>query len=661
MALLAAVVVGAVAATTLLIVNRHNVVPRSHVDLDQMLGQPAFIVAKIVAALLLGVAGWLLASRRPDVPLGYLALTGALADALGVVGGEWAVYGRIGEHPVPLVGVGLWLGGWLFAIEPLVLVLVGFYLYFPRGYLPRSPALWFAASAVLLCLFGAIGSVFAPLQTDQRGPFARVSSPLGAVTFGGLDAMLGIGLVLGSAVVAVRWARSQGEERREFRALAVVALIGFALPLLPVSTESARILYQLHTLLLVLVVLASVLRHRLYGIDVALNRTLVFLILSALVAAVYGVLVGGIVLLAGSATLAATPFAAVAAALCLLPARTGVQHLVNRFLYGQRDEPFAVITRIATHLETAADPGTLLEGLLHAVVDALRLPGATLALATPDGVTTSITTATTGDETDEFPLTYRTTELGRLIVTRRPGQRTLTADETALLTQVARQSALAAQSLILLDQLTRSRARVVAAGEDERRRLRRDLHDGIGPLLTAAAARVDACRNLLDRDVPQVQILLNSVRSDLTEGLADLRRLVYTLRPPVLDELGLTEALRQICGRSTVPTVLEIPDALPELPAAVEITVYRIVAEAVTNVVRHARASQCTVQLALTDRVILDINDDGPPNSAWQTGVGLTSMRERTAELGGHWAAGPTGRGGNVHAELPLALFGVST
>jgi signal transduction histidine kinase len=202
---------------------------------------------------------------------------------------------------------------------------------------------------------------------------------------------------------------------------------------------------------------------------------------------------------------------------------------------------------------------------------------------------------------------------------------------------------------------------VVAAAEEERRRLRRDLHDGIGPLLTAAAARVDACRNLLTRDVPQVETLLDSVRCDLTDGLADLRRLVYTLRPPVLDELGLTEALRQICSRSTVPTALTMPDALPELPAAVEITVYRIVAEAVTNVVRHAGASRCTVQLTLTDRVTLDIADDGPPNGAWQTGVGLRSMRERTAELGGHWAAGPTGRGGNVHAELPLALFEVST
>lgn len=293
-ALLAVVVVGTVAATSLLIVNRKNAVPRSNVDLDQMLGQPAFIMAKIAAALLLGVAGWLLASRRPDVPLGCLALIGALADAFGVVGGEWAVYGRVGEHRVPLVGVGLWLGGWLFAIEPLVLV--GFYLYFPRGRLPRPPAIWFAGSAFLLCLLGAVGSFFAPLQTDPHGPFAGVSSPLGSVTFGGLDAVLGIGLVLGSVVVVVRWVRSQGEDRREFRALAVVALIGFALPLLPVSTEYARIVYQLHTLLLVLVVLASVLRHRLYGIDVVLNRTLVFLILSALVAGVYGVLVGGVVL-----------------------------------------------------------------------------------------------------------------------------------------------------------------------------------------------------------------------------------------------------------------------------------------------------------------------------------------------------------------------------
>jgi len=656
---IAATLVSALGAIVLLVLNRNSPVPGSAVDLDQMLAQPGFFVAKIVAAVLFAVAGWLLATRRPDVPLGYLAFVGGLANAVGVLGCEWAVYARVGEHQVPLVAAALWLGSMLFSIEPAVIV--GFYLFFPHGNLPRPPAVWFAGLAFALCVVGAASALLAPLHTDPNGAFSDLTNPLGSVSFSGLDAFLGVGLLLGNGVLVVRWIRSRDEDRRAFRALAVIALIGFILPLLPVNTETARVLYEVHTLLLVLAVLTSVLRHRLYGIDLVLNRTLVYLILSALVASTYALLVGVLVLVAGTANLFFTPVAAVVAAMCLLPAREGVQRMVNRFLYGQRDEPFTVISRIAGHLETSANPGQMLEGLLYAVVDSLRLPAAELALSTPDGIQTTITAGTMGEATDRFPLTYQGARLGELVVTRRPGQRTLPAEEAALLAQVARQSAVAAQSVILLEQLTRSRERVVGAAEEERRKLRRDLHDGLGPLLTAAAARIDACRNLLTRDVPQVESLLDDVRDDLTEGLTDLRRLVYSLRPPALDQLGLVQAVNQICARSGVPTDVDVPVPLPDLPAAVEITAYRIVAEAVTNVVRHAGASRCTVRMAFGDRLVVEICDDGTGTQVWQAGVGLSSMRERTAELGGRWSAGPgVGGGGQVHAELPLTLFGVT-
>ena len=160
---------------------------------------------------------------------------------------------------------------------------------------------WFAAGAAVLCGLGTVASVFAPLRPDPHGPFAGLSNPL-PFQLSGVDSLLGIGLILGNGTVVVRWLRSRDEDRRAYRLLAVVAVIGFALPLLPIDTQTARVLYEFHTVLLLLVVMSAVLGHRLYGVDVALNRTLGYLTLSGLVAGVYGLLVGASVLIAGTAT-----------------------------------------------------------------------------------------------------------------------------------------------------------------------------------------------------------------------------------------------------------------------------------------------------------------------------------------------------------------------
>ncbi len=149
-----------------------------------------------------------------------------------------------------------------------------------------------------------------------------------------------------------------------------------------------------------------------------------------------------------------------------VPGPKRVQRLVNRFLYGRRDEPFAVITRVGGHLETSADPGQLLEGLLHAVVDELRVPAAALVLAGPEGITSTITVGRMGTDADHFPLTYQSASIGELSVTRRPGQHTLPADEARLLAQLARQSAVAAQSVHLVGPVDP----VPGAGRRRRRR-----------------------------------------------------------------------------------------------------------------------------------------------------------------------------------------------
>jgi signal transduction histidine kinase len=213
----------------------------------------------------------------------------------------------------------------------------------------------------------------------------------------------------------------------------------------------------------------------------------------------------------------------------------------------------------------------------------------------------------------------------------------------------------------LTTDLQRSRERLVASREEERRRLRRDLHDGLGAQLAGLNVQAGTLRRLIPRDPAAADELAAELRDELRAAIADIRRLVYDLRPPALDDLGLVAALDRLAGRygsegGRPRVVVEAAEDLPPLPAAVEVAVYRIAQEALTNVVRHARAKECVVRLAVNEDVALGISDDGVGIPGGRTaGVGLSSMRERAAELGGSCVVGSVPEGGTrVLVRLPL-------
>jgi two-component system NarL family sensor kinase len=187
------------------------------------------------------------------------------------------------------------------------------------------------------------------------------------------------------------------------------------------------------------------------------------------------------------------------------------------------------------------------------------------------------------------------------------------------------------------------------------------VHDGLGPALTGVALTADAAANLIDRDVARARELLASLRTDTRDALADVRRLVDDLRPPALDELGLVGALRQRAEQpawradgASLQIRLDAPEPAPALPAALEVAAYRIATEALTNVVRHSKASMAVLRLRWDESLDVEVLDNGPSVGAWQPGVGLQAMRERAAELGGRFEAGPSATGGRVYASLPL-------
>jgi signal transduction histidine kinase len=298
---------------------------------------------------------------------------------------------------------------------------------------------------------------------------------------------------------------------------------------------------------------------------------------------------------------------------------------------------------------------------VETIAQALKLPYAAILLKDDHGYRTTAAYGSPRGEPEALPLVYQREEIGRLELSpRAPGEAFSDADRS-LLEDLARQAEVAVHAVRLTTDLQHSRERLVSTREEERRRLRRDLHDGLGAQLAGLNVQAATLRRLIPHDPAAADEMVVELRNELRSAIADIRRLVYDLRPPALDDLGLAEALRRLAERygsesEQLRVSVQAPRELPNLPAAVEVAVYRIAQEALTNVARHARARSCVVRLAVNKDVALEIVDDGvgiPKERG--AGVGLSSMRERASELGGTCVVEPAPEGGTrVLVRLPL-------
>lgn len=413
-------------------------------------------------------------------------------------------------------------------------------------------------------------------------------------------------------------------------------------------------------------VAVGILRHGLFDIEVVVNRALVYggLTLSVLLIYVGTVLAVGSLLGSESSfavSLLGTGLAAVAA----LPLRDALQRMVNRVMYGDRDEPWRALSRLGQRLELAIDPDAVFPAIVETVADALRLPYVALELGSPGDGRLVSSRGSPGAEETSIPLVYGAEPVGRLLLGSRPGEGGFSPNEIRLLQDLARQAGVAVHAVRLREDLLRSREHLVTAREEERRRLRRDLHDGLGPSLAAIGLRAEAAAAAIRGDPEKAERILVEQAGEVRSALADIRRLVEGLRPPALDELGLVGAIRQQAERFEEsaaterpgPRVtVEAPERLPDLPAAIEVAAYRIAVEALTNAVRHSGARQCRVRIAEGDGLLVEVLDDGlglPPDAP--PGVGLESMRQRAAEVGGRCIIERRPAGGTqVRAWLPL-------
>lgn len=416
-------------------------------------------------------------------------------------------------------------------------------------------------------------------------------------------------------------------------------------------------------LFLTLCLAVAVLRYRLFDIDLIINRTLVYGALTACVVGVYVLVVGGIGALFRTQSFVVSLLATGLVALLFHPLRERLQRFVNRLLYGERDEPYALLSKLSQQVEGTLVPEEVLPTILETITRALKLPYASVLFHYREGNAIIAEHGALSSQAVAFPLTYQGETFGEMRLGTRAADEAFSPAEARLLTTITQQVGVAAYAARQTVDLKRSRERLIAAREEERLRIRRDLHDGIGPTLAGLGLQASSLKHLLRNDPGAAEEAIDELKAELGRAAGEIRQLVHDLRPPSLDQLGLLEALKQLVETLSAdgngfaqPTIsLELP-AAADLPAATEVALYRIVQEALTNAVKHARARHIVVRLRVDDAVSLTIRDDGLglPDVP-RAGVGLHSMRERAEELGGTFEIGSrAGQGAKVCASLPL-------
>jgi two-component system, NarL family, sensor kinase len=613
--------------------------------------------ADAVLALAFTATGALIVTRRYN-RLGWLALLMGLS---GVAYAADSYAGWAVEHGAPGATWSAWLALWVWAPAWLSLITV-LLLLIPDGRLP-SPR-WRPLAICAWSVIGLFTAVAAVLPSQTAGsPANPLALPaLASTARHGLDAVLGLFLVLAVCCLAglvLRLRRSVGMIRLQLVWICAGAVIGIAtlfggavLPdgwVTPVQSAGA--------LALPVCLGIAVLRHDLYEIDPVLRRSLTYGLLAGALglAAVGLVALGG--LLVGGGRPVVTVLATIIIALAVNPMYRLVSRVVNRMLYGARGDPYAALSMLGRRLAATTDPRQVLDALAQAAEETVLSP---YVVAEAAGGLLRVERGTPQPVAISIPLMFQGAALGWLrLAARSPGEPFDPRDRQLLDDTAAHAGAAVCAAVTELD-LRSARERLVASREEERRQLRRDLHDGVGPVLAGLGFTAEAAARALPADPVRAAQLLSSVHRQASSAIAAVRQISHELRPAPLAELGLAAAIRRLTEpaiETGIDVTVSLPDGMPELPAATEVAAYHIAAEAITNALRHSQATRLTVELSQAqDQLVLRITDDGtgiPPEHG--QGVGLASMRQRAEELGGAWSVHSADEQGTaVETSLPL-------
>ncbi|HEX4817515.1 MAG TPA: ATP-binding protein [Nonomuraea sp.] len=623
----------------------------------------------VLVALVLSVSGLVIVAHRADLAMGLLFL----ATGLGMITARvaYALMPVVGGDAAALTAALLvWvLGSALHSFLTAVLPLC-----FPHGRM-RAPRAYVTVVAVWSLVVAILPVSGEKQQAGAPNPLRSWAVGRAAGDFYdrfhvvpnlSLAVMIGVGL----AVMARRWRHADATRRRQ----AVVFLGPYLL--WAVALKAAYYLEMSGWVRLALlgccagllgaVVVRVFTRDRVWAVDRPARRLLTCFVLGVGLIVLHG---GGVALVLFLAPGARTGPALALAAVALLigltarPAVRWSAGVADRLYYGRRAHPYQLVRDLAADLSRAPNPQDAARLLCDTVVEQLGLPAARITVRTRQGPREVAARGRMPGRRTGFDLVHHDAVVGELWVGARAGESGIDGQDRDILSTLTAQAAPSVAACRLYEDLQASREQIVTAREEERRRLRREIHDGLGATLSALRLWVDTTSAQIPGGSPAAASL-GEVSHGIARLIVDVRRITDGLMPVTLADLGLSEGLRRLAdlmrGGPRITVTLD-PDPLAPLPAALEVAAYRIVSEALTNAVRHARAANCRVKVAVTPRALtVEIADDGTGFRAdgVRAGIGLRSMAERAAELGGRFCLASDGSGTRVQAWLPRSTPG---
>jgi signal transduction histidine kinase len=635
----------------------------------------AFTILGIPAILAFSVVGALVAARRPDNPIGWILCAVGLSFALGSLSGEYATYTLITE-PGSLPGGHLmaWLGTWIWP-PGIILVLTYLLLLFPDGRLPSrrwKPVAWLAAVALAIEVIPVAVTAW-PI----RGPIlANIGeeAPAGAsAAFKAAYDIQVLGIILtfvlgiaSAASLVIRLRRASGDERAQLKwfAYASAFLVAAIIASSPLFDVGGAVLPGIALMMVPAAVGVAMFKYRLYDIDVVINKTVVVAVLAAFVTAVYlGVVVGigAVINTTGEPNVLLSIAATAIVAVAFQPLRERARRLADRVVYGKRATPYEVLSEFSERMAGSYSTEDVLprmarilgEGTGATRTEVWLRVGTQLQLAAswPEGAEPEKTPLPAPeDELPEFPgadrgvpVRHQSELLGALTLTK-PASEPVNPAEEKLLSDLASQAGLMLRNVRLtaelqarLVDLRASRQRLVAAQDQERRRLERDLHDGAQQQLVALAVKQRLAEGLVRKDPEKAALMLADLQADTSEALENLRDLARGIYPPLLADKGLPAALEGHARKVHLPVTVET-DGLGRYPQEVEAAVYFCCLEALQNIAKYADASHVSVSLSTeAGQLNFTVIDDGKgfdPGSK-PPGSGLQGMADRMEALGG--------------------------
>ena len=625
-------------------------------------------LAQIAVVLQIATLGAFIVLRAANRRIGWLMLAASFTLAIVNFTSEYSLHALL-VVPQANLPMGL-LAGWVQDLWPIAfMMLFSLPFLFPDGNLPSrrwQAIFWFHTAAwslfIIVFAFGQrpLTNVFLEFETRLSNPFGIIpgSTMLYDTAF---VALVAFSIVMGAASTIYRWRSAGGEVRQQIKwvlfssllmlmtlAVSLVNTIlweGFGIDLgldkiLPVAMN-------LSLLGLLAALGIAVLKYRLFDIDLIINRTLVYGALTLIIVLGYIFLVSGLgVLLPVEVGLVPSLIATGILAVLFAPISARLQRGANRLVYGERQQPYEVMRTLGTHLESASGPERVMPAIAETLARSLKFPYVSISLKRAGDITIAAEYGSRRQDAVDLPLYYQADLIGYLSLCPRDGETEVAEQDRELLHQIALWLGPVAHASTLARELRQSHTRLVAAQAEERRRLYRDLHDGLGPALASQTFRFDHALEMLPDNPEAVIKILHDLKKQ-TQGLVlEIRRLVYALRSSTLDELGLLGSLQEaIVGFQGSVDGLQIilegdEQTLRQLPAAHEQAAERIALEALTNVVRHANADCCRIVLEIQTQPLpllqIIVEDDGwgqqPVNSS---GVGIASMIKRAESLGG--------------------------